>query len=127
MRRYSFNPVIPAAHSTTMPKRDLIHLIQQSEGISTHSTTMPKRDTEIECILLDIEGTTTPVDFVYRVLFPYARAHVAEFLVKNQSSRGVRGDILGLMEQQHRDELEGLYHPAVQPERMEHSVDSAVS
>jgi enolase-phosphatase E1 len=31
-------------------------------------------------ILLDIEGTTTPISFVYDVLFPYARAHVRENL-----------------------------------------------
>jgi enolase-phosphatase E1 len=31
-------------------------------------------------ILLDIEGTTTPISFVYDVLFPYARAHVSENL-----------------------------------------------
>jgi enolase-phosphatase E1 len=31
-------------------------------------------------ILLDIEGTTTPISFVYDVLFPYARAHVSESL-----------------------------------------------
>jgi enolase-phosphatase E1 len=31
-------------------------------------------------ILLDIEGTTTPISFVYDVLFPYARAHASEYL-----------------------------------------------
>ena len=31
-------------------------------------------------ILLDIEGTTTPISFVHDVLFPYARAHAAEYL-----------------------------------------------
>src|SRR3989442_11790306 len=31
-------------------------------------------------ILLDIEGTTTPIAFVYNVLFSFARRHVAEFL-----------------------------------------------
>ncbi|HLQ77922.1 MAG TPA: acireductone synthase [Terriglobia bacterium] len=34
-------------------------------------------------ILLDIEGTTTPITFVYEVLFPYARAHVSEHLGKD--------------------------------------------
>ncbi|CAN5416867.1 acireductone synthase [soil metagenome] len=28
-------------------------------------------------IILDIEGTTTPISFVHDVLFPYARAHLA--------------------------------------------------
>jgi enolase-phosphatase E1 len=31
-------------------------------------------------ILLDIEGTTTPIAFVTETLFPYARAHLAAFL-----------------------------------------------
>ena len=31
-------------------------------------------------IVLDIEGTTTPVTFVYDVLIPYARAHLREYL-----------------------------------------------
>ena len=31
-------------------------------------------------ILLDIEGTTTPMSFVYDVLFPFARSHAAEFV-----------------------------------------------
>jgi enolase-phosphatase E1 len=31
-------------------------------------------------ILTDIEGTTTPIAFVHRVLFPYARARMAAFV-----------------------------------------------
>ncbi|HMS54946.1 MAG TPA: acireductone synthase [Fimbriimonadaceae bacterium] len=34
----------------------------------------------IRAFLLDIEGTTTPIDFVTRTLFPYARARLPEFL-----------------------------------------------
>ncbi|MBS1716786.1 MAG: acireductone synthase [Armatimonadetes bacterium] len=32
--------------------------------------------------LLDIEGTITPVDFVTRILFPYARVRLAEWLAR---------------------------------------------
>jgi enolase-phosphatase E1 len=35
-------------------------------------------------ILLDIEGTTTPITFVYEVLFPYARRHAAAYLGKTE-------------------------------------------
>lgn len=31
-------------------------------------------------VITDIEGTTTPISFVHRVLFPYARARMADFL-----------------------------------------------
>jgi enolase-phosphatase E1 len=34
----------------------------------------------VKGILLDIEGTTTPIRFVYDVLFPFARAHAHEHL-----------------------------------------------
>src|SRR6267378_1358305 len=36
--------------------------------------------TGIRAILLDIEGTTTPIEFVQHVLFPYARARVHDSL-----------------------------------------------
>lgn len=35
------------------------------------------------CILLDIEGTTCPISFVADVLFPYARNHLALFLMEH--------------------------------------------
>ena len=34
----------------------------------------------IRGVVLDIEGTTTPISFVYDVLFPYARANLRQFL-----------------------------------------------
>jgi enolase-phosphatase E1 len=38
--------------------------------------------TRIEGILLDIEGTTTPIAFVVDVLFPYARTHLRRHLAE---------------------------------------------
>ena len=34
----------------------------------------------MQVILLDIEGTTTPIDFVYQTLFPYARKRLNQFV-----------------------------------------------
>lgn len=34
----------------------------------------------IESVLLDIEGTVSPVSYVYEVLFPFARKYASEFL-----------------------------------------------
>ncbi|MEO1529647.1 MAG: acireductone synthase [Planctomycetota bacterium] len=36
-------------------------------------------------VLLDIEGTTSSISFVFDIMFPYVREHVAEFLVENAS------------------------------------------
>lgn len=47
-------------------------------------------------ILLDIEGTTTPVAFVHQVLFPYARARVREYLEQHAADAGVVSDIAAL-------------------------------
>jgi enolase-phosphatase E1 len=38
------------------------------------------RQAGVRALVLDIEGTTTPVSFVYETLFPYARAHLRSYL-----------------------------------------------
>jgi len=43
----------------------------------------------LRAILLDIEGTTTPIAFVHDVLFSYARDHVREFLAANPAAEDV--------------------------------------
>ena len=35
----------------------------------------------IRSVITDIEGTTTPISFVHRVLFPYARERLQKFLI----------------------------------------------
>ena len=37
----------------------------------------------INAILLDIEGTTTPIDFVHQTLFPYAKANIGDYVREN--------------------------------------------
>jgi enolase-phosphatase E1 len=44
----------------------------------------------VRAVLLDIEGTTTPIAFVHEVLFPYARAHVRAFLDAQWHTDAVR-------------------------------------
>ena len=44
----------------------------------------------IEVVLLDIEGTTTPIAFVHERLFPYARARAGEFLHQNSSDEEIQ-------------------------------------
>ncbi|PYX08548.1 MAG: acireductone synthase [Acidobacteria bacterium] len=68
-----------------------------------------KADTQV--ILLDVEGTTTHVDFVYKVLFPYARAHLREFLAEHGDSEQVRRDLLLLRNQHAEDEAAGFGPP----------------
>lgn len=53
-------------------------------------------DAKVSAILLDIEGTTTPIEFVYEHLFPFAHQHVKEFIQQHRESADVRADIAGL-------------------------------
>lgn len=43
----------------------------------------------LQTILLDIEGTCSPVSYVYDVLFAYARQHVADFLARNMQAPSI--------------------------------------
>lgn len=45
----------------------------------------------IQAILTDIEGTTSSLDFVKEVLFPYARERLAEFVRTRQDDPPVKG------------------------------------
>ena len=62
----------------------------------------------VRTILLDIEGTTTPLDFVHHVLFPYARSHVRQFLEQQVSSPNVRADLAALEQESIADAQAGL-------------------
>jgi enolase-phosphatase E1 len=61
---------------------------------------------------LDIEGTTTPIDFVHRTLFGYARARVSEFLDRHWNDPEVRADVARL---QTEHTAETSSHPAPPP------------
>ncbi len=44
-------------------------------------------------VLLDIEGTTTPIDFVLRTLFPHAHQRVGEFLREHRDDPATQADL----------------------------------
>lgn len=58
-----------------------------------------------KCIVLDIEGTTTPISFVTEILFPYARDNVRKHLTSTYDSLETKDDIK-LLRTQVLDDLE---------------------
>ncbi|XP_024522590.1 probable bifunctional methylthioribulose-1-phosphate dehydratase/enolase-phosphatase E1 [Selaginella moellendorffii] len=58
-------------------------------------------------ILLDIEGTTTPISFVTDVLFPYARDNVGKHLSATYDSKETQDDLELLRQQASKDTKEG--------------------
>jgi enolase-phosphatase E1 len=69
-------------------------------------------DPNVSAILLDIEGTTTPIEFVYEVLFPFAQQHANEFIQQHRGSADVRADIDELMNDYLADVASGNEPPA---------------
>jgi 2,3-diketo-5-methylthio-1-phosphopentane phosphatase len=57
-------------------------------------THLPERGVRV--VLLDIEGTTTPIAFVYEVLFPYARRHLKQFLEQGPASTEIHEAVSAL-------------------------------
>ena len=60
-----------------------------------------------QAILLDIEGTTTSISFVYDTLFPYVEAHVAAFLEAHWGEVPVQADVSMLRQHARADLLAG--------------------
>ena len=66
----------------------------------------------IRVVLLDIEGTTTPIDFVTKTLFPYAAAKVDRFLRDHAPETEIQRLIADLRSQREADEKSGLNPPS---------------
>jgi len=66
---------------------------------------------DVRVLLLDIEGTATPLTFVTKVLFPYARAHMGDFLERRKNDPDVRADLALLRDEHEKDRREGASPP----------------
>ena len=64
----------------------------------------------VRAILLDIEGTTTPIAFVHEVLFSYARIHARDFLNANINSAEVNADV-ALLREEHAVDVSNGHQP----------------
>ncbi|KAJ2829004.1 enolase-phosphatase E1 [Coemansia erecta] len=61
-----------------------------------------------DVVLLDIEGTTTPISFVHDVLFPYITANVRQFLESRWDDSGVQHHVRAIAEQANADVEAGI-------------------
>lgn len=77
-------------------------------------------------LLLDIEGTTTSIAFVYDVLFPYARSHARGFLEAHWGEPAVQQDVAEIRAQAERDLARGLEGVVLVPESDEAAIDGLV-
>ncbi|HKQ74395.1 MAG TPA: acireductone synthase [Blastocatellia bacterium] len=80
----------------------------------------------VKCVLLDVEGTTTPIDFVYKTLFPFARERVKDYLSRNWETAEARADLSQLRAEQSADFAQGLNPPTLEGESSAEQIESAV-
>ena len=79
--------------------------------------------TKKRVLLLDIEGTVTPISFVHDILFPFARNHVKKFLIQHSAEAHVQTDIAAMVREHSVDVEKGEHPPDVTAE----SIDSLVA
>lgn len=72
------------------------------QGLENKNEPLPR------CIVLDIEGTTTPISFVTDVLFPYARDNVGKHLILTYETAETQDDIKLLRSQVEEDLEKGV-------------------
>jgi len=70
-------------------------------------------ETKTRAVLLDIEGTTTPISFVHDILFPFARDHVRDYLSQHFQSSQVQEDIAALLQEHLLDQQRGEQPPQI--------------
>lgn len=62
----------------------------------------------VKALIVDIEGTTTPIGFVKETLFPYAEENVESFLTKRYDDEETQQDIKALQELAAKDKADGV-------------------
>jgi len=84
-------------------------------------------ESQIRVILLDIEGTTTPIDFVYKTLFPYASRKLESFLQERVQDPEIQSLMQDLRAQHDVDERSGLQPPGWMDDSEEAQLSSSVA
>jgi enolase-phosphatase E1 len=82
---------------------------------------------KVRGVLLDIEGTVTPIAFVHEVLFPYARAHLKDYLTAHYQYDEVLADIAILRAEHCVDVEQNMNPPALRAQPNDTDIDSVVS
>jgi len=82
--------------------------------LMTMHTHSQSADVDLDhAVLLDIEGTTTPITFVHNVLFPLVRTQIESFLIDHWEDEECQGHIATLRDLAMRDKSAGFPAPQI--------------
>jgi enolase-phosphatase E1 len=82
---------------------------------------------QVRVLLLDIEGTATPIDFVYKTLFPFASRRLEPFVRAHFGDAEIRSLVQALQTQNEADQARGLQAPAWRSDSDEALLASSVA
>jgi enolase-phosphatase E1 len=82
------------------------------------------RKRDIQAVVVDIEGTTTPISFVHDVLFPWARSELRSYLRENLDAIHLHEPLRQLREEWSRDLARGAAPPPWHDENHEQRIAS---
>lgn len=89
----------------------MVHPTTDGSEVASELSSHLVEESQVRVIVLDIEGTTTPVKFVYETLFPYSRRKLKSFLRVKFREPEIASVIQQLYSQHRVDEVQGLHPP----------------
>ncbi|KAG7393028.1 Methylthioribulose-1-phosphate dehydratase [Phytophthora pseudosyringae] len=101
---YTVPPVPASSSSSSFLKR------ANTDETSKGELSMAEK---YKVVMLDIEGTTTPITFVHDILFPYVTDNAARFLQQTWDQPDTKADVAALMAQHKQDQADGVNPPAM--------------
>lgn len=90
----------------------LFEVAVQQQKLGLTVAPQPVRQTSYTHLLLDIEGTTTPISFVKDILFPFSQKHFERYLKDHWSESSVQEIVTGLLEAAQQEEAGAPTIPA---------------
>ncbi|XAR56534.1 2-hydroxy-3-keto-5-methylthiopentenyl-1-phosphate phosphatase [Bertholletia excelsa] len=94
----------PILHFTVLGGRQNVSVSVKAGPFTSNNGIKPHH----RCIVLDIEGTTTPISFVADVLFPFARDNVRRHLYATYDTTETKDDVKLLRSQVEDDLKQGI-------------------
>ncbi|KAG7397465.1 Methylthioribulose-1-phosphate dehydratase [Phytophthora boehmeriae] len=93
-----------------MRKLQLDFTVPPVSAVSSNGSSMAEKH---KVVMLDIEGTTTPITFVHDILFPYVTDNAERFLHQTWDAPETQADVAALLDQHKQDVTDGVNPPAL--------------
>ncbi|POM71727.1 2,3-diketo-5-methylthio-1-phosphopentane phosphatase, partial [Phytophthora palmivora] len=106
MRKLNLDYTVPPVSARSSD--DISIKCVRTEATSNGDLSIAERH---KVVMLDIEGTTTPITFVHDILFPYVTDNASRFLEQTWDEPDTKADVAALVAQHKQDQTDGVNPP----------------